>query len=146
MNIDEQGLAELRLKIKKTSNEIKELRVIKQKLYCNLAGNQSKETFAIESLKTEEDRLLDKLNFLEELEMKAIVTNKQKGINISSKVTLELNGEVEVFKIVSLSFNHENEISVNSELGKILLGKEVGYEGTYTAALEVITVKVLNIK
>jgi transcription elongation factor GreA len=66
-------------------------------------------------------------------------------IRVGTTVTLEINGDEETLDVVYKG-SGDNHLSVESPIGKALLGKKVGFESTLNINNRQLPVKILAIK
>jgi transcription elongation factor GreA len=120
----------------------KEYQILKKVVQAKLNGKEIPPVFESEDINPEFLSLQEEVGFLESRlrDLEFILNNVeiikppppqlQNVVNLGATVTLEVNGQIQEFQLVgSLEANPSlRKISVESPLGKALLGKKVGEE------------------
>ena len=148
--------SEIRDMIDKKRQELKELGKYKGSAYEN-EGDGFHDNFAFEQAEIKERGLLREISDLQcKLDDAKIIDTKEEvsaangKVAIGSKVTVKLEFEdeekEETYTITGGYGNMlKNIISTQSPLGQCLIGKTVGFEGSYTVNENVIVVKIVEI-
>ena len=147
---------EIRDVIDKKRKELKELGKYKGSAYEN-EGDGFHDNFAFEQAEIKERGLLreiadlqSKLDEAEIIDIKEEANNADGKVAIGSKVTVKLKfdgvEEEETYTITGGYGNMlKNIVSIESPLGKCLIDKTVGFEGSYTVNENVTEVKMVEI-
>ncbi len=147
---------EIRDVIDKKRKELKELGKYKGSAYEN-EGDGFHDNFAFEQAEIKERGLLreiadlqSKLDEAEIIDIKEEANNADGKVAIGSKVTVKLKfdgvEEEETYTITGGYGNMlKNIVSIESPLGKCLIDKTVGFEGSYTVNENVTEVKIVEI-
>ena len=147
---------EIRDVIDKKRRELKELRRYKGSAYEN-EGDGFHDNFAFEQAEIKERGLLreivdlqSKLDEAKIIDIADEVNNANGKVKIGSKVTVKFKfdgeEEEETYTITGGYGNiFKNIVSIESPLGKCLMDKAVGFEGSYTVNGNVTVVKIVDI-
>ena len=137
-------------KLKETLSDISTSKI---KAAYNDPGNTWHDNFAYEQLDLQEDGMLNRINdMMNKLNFAKIIEPKEEkdnSIDIYDNVKLLFtysDGETEE-TILSLGKNidEENNITLNSPLGKAIYGKQIGEEVSYKVNDNEIYVKIIDI-
>ena len=147
---------EMRNMIDKKREELKELGKYKGSAYEE-EGDGFHDNFAFEQAEIKERGLLreiadlqSKLDEAEIIDIKEEANNADSKVAIGSKVTVKLKfdgvEDEETYTIIGgYGIMLKNIVSIESPLGKCLIDKTVGFEGSYTVNGNVTVVKIVEI-
>lgn len=100
---------------------------------------------AREALSYKLKQIADVIGHIESSRVSDEVLEFDGTIRVGTTVTLEINGDEETLDVVYKG-SGDNHLSVESPIGKALLGKKVGFESTLNINNRQLAVKILAIK
>lgn len=119
----------------------------------NAVGDGWHDNFAFETLVEDERKLSYQINKMNQDKSKIEIINdkyKQNYVNINNIVSLKFiyndNNELEDLILTGNYIPNENEITLNSPLGKAIYKKKIGDIVQYVVSDNTIKVEILNIK
>jgi transcription elongation factor GreA len=100
---------------------------------------------AREALSYKLKQIADTIALIENATVSDDVPEFDGTIRVGTTVTLELSGETETLEVVYKGSN-ESHLSVESPIGKALLGKKAGFDSVLTINNRPLPVKILAVK
>jgi transcription elongation factor GreA len=100
---------------------------------------------ARESLSYKLKQIADTIAHIENSRVSDDVPAFDGTIRVGTTVTLEISGDTETLEVVYKG-SKDNHLSVESPIGKALLGKKAGFESTLTINNRPLPVKIIDIR
>jgi len=144
--ISKEGMEELHTKLAKLQQEKGEIsqRIGLAREQGDLSENAEYHA-AREALSYKLKQIADLIALIQNSAISNDIPEFDGTIRVGTVVTLEIHGETETLDVVYKA-SKDNHLSVESPMGKALLGKTAGFESTLTINNRPLPVKIIEVK